>query len=449
MGDIPPFFKLCYNNKKNFEVFFMKFNIITLGCKVNTYESEMIKENLIKEKFIYEEQQDKADIVIINTCSVTNMADNKSKKMVRHAKRLGKILVVCGCSAENKQTEYQNMEIDILIGNKDKSKIHEFIKNYLETKQRYTKFYKDKELSFEDMTIEKFHSHTRAFIKIQDGCNNFCSYCIIPYVRKNIRSKDFDKTLEEIKTLVKNGHKEIVLTGIHTGAYQNSGHDFADLLHEMENIENLERIRISSIEITELNEKVIEEIKHNKKIVNHFHIPLQSGSNEILKRMNRKYDLDYFEKKIQEIRVIKPDVSITTDVIVGHPYETEELFLQTIDTCKKLNFAKIHVFPYSIREGTASSRMPMQVEETEKKRRSRVLNEISKHLEEEYYKKHINKELEVLIEETKENESIGFTSNYLKVKIPAKVKKNEIYKVTIKEYKENILLGDEKERINL
>jgi len=419
----------------------MKFSMITLGCKVNTYESEIIKENLSKENFIYEEKQELSDMIIINTCSVTNMADNKSKKMVRHAKRLGKIVVVCGCSAENKQEEYQNMGIDILIGNKDKSKIHELLKNYLETKNQYTKFYEEKELPFEDMSVEKFSSHTRAFIKIQDGCNNFCSYCIIPYVRKNIRCKNFQKTIEEIKTLVKNGHKEIVLTGIHTGSYQDENHDFADLLHEMGELEGLERIRISSIEITELYDKVLEEIKNNQKIVNHFHIPLQAGSNEILKRMNRKYNLDYFTKKIEQIRTIKPDVSITTDVIVGHPYETEELFLETIETCKKLKFSKIHVFPYSKREGTASSRMPQQVEEVEKKRRSRLLNEISKELESEYYKKHIGESVEVLIEEVSESESIGFTSNYLRVKIKGICKKNKMYLVEVTEYDKNVLIG--------
>lgn len=426
----------------------MKFNIITLGCKVNTYESEIIKENLVKNNFVYEEKENNADIIIINTCSVTNMADNKSKKMVRHAKRAGKIVAVCGCSAENKQNDYKEMGIDILIGNKDKSKLHERIKEYLETKEKYVKFYNEKNLSFEDMTVEKFHSHTRAFVKIQDGCNNFCSYCIIPYVRKNIRSKDFEKTIEEIKTLVQNGHKEIVLTGIHTGSYQDKDHDLADLLHELRKIEDLKRIRISSIEVTELNEKMLEEIKTNPKIVNHFHIPLQAGSNEILKRMNRKYDLEYFKNKIQEIRKIKPDVSITTDVIVGHPYETEELFLETIRVCEELEFAKIHVFPYSVREGTASSRMPMQVEEAEKKRRSRILNEVSKKLEQKYYESHIGKEVEVLMEE-KKADCIGFTSNYLRVKVKEDLKKNELYTVKITAYEGDSLVGKVIEKVTM
>lgn len=420
----------------------LKFHIITLGCKVNTYESEVIKEKLIKENFIYEEQQDFADIVIINTCSVTNMADNKSKKMVRHAKRLNKIVIVCGCSSENNQEVYKTMGIDILLGNKDKSKLADLIKKFIEEKQSYTKFYDEEEYSFEEMQVNEFESLTRAFVKIEDGCNNYCSYCIIPYVRKNIRSKDYNKTIEEINTLVMKGHKEIVLTGILTGSYNSNGHNLADLLEEISKIPALERIRISSIEITELDEKILEVIKNNKKIVNHLHIPLQAGSNEVLMRMNRKYDLEYFKKKIEYIRSIKPDVSITTDVIVGHPYETEELFLETLKNCKEIGFSKIHIFPYSKRDGTPSSRMPMQVEDSEKKRRSRILNQLSKELEETFYKSHINQELEVLIEEISNFESIGFTSNYVKVKIKEELEKNKVYKVKLKMYENRYLVGE-------
>ena len=411
------------------------------------YESESIKENLCQKNFIYKEVQEKADIIIINTCSVTNMADNKSKKMVRHAKRLGKILVVCGCSSENNQNIYQEMGIDILIGNKDKSTLADRLEEYRKTNQKQSKFYKEQPWEFEDMTIEKFESHTRAFVKIQDGCNNYCSYCIIPYVRKNIRSKDFVKAIEEIKTLVKNGHKEVVLTGIHTGSYQDKGHDLADLIEEISKIEGLERIRISSIEITEINEKLLHVIENNRKVVNHLHIPLQAGSDEILKRMNRKYTLSFFFKKIEEIRKRKPNISITTDVIVGHPYETESLFEETIKTCKKLAFAKIHVFPYSKREGTPSARMPSQVEEIEKKRRSRELNVISDQLERLYYEKHIGKELEVLIEETNKEESIGFTPNYIKVKINRSLEKNKIYKVVATKWKDQILEAKIKEKV--
>lgn len=212
----------------------MKFHIVTLGCKVNAYESEVIKENLIKHGYNYIEDETKSDILIINTCSVTNMADNKSKKMVRHAIRLGKIVIVCGCSSENNQNVYKEMGISILIGNKDKSKLHEYIEEYLKTKEAYSKFYDEETYDFESMMVDAFDSHTRAFVKIQDGCNNYCSYCIIPYVRKNVRSKDFNKTLEEVKMLVQHGHKEIVLTGILTGSYYSNGKTLADLIEEID-----------------------------------------------------------------------------------------------------------------------------------------------------------------------------------------------------------------------
>ncbi len=420
----------------------MKFHIITLGCKVNTYESEAIKEDLIQNNFIYEEKDEFADIIIINTCSVTNIADNKSKKMVRHGKRLGKILVVCGCSSENKQEEYKQMGIDILIGNREKNKITTILKSYQKGKKPYVSFYKENNCPFEEMQVKKFSSHTRAFVKIQEGCNNYCSYCIIPYVRKNVRSKNFKKTIEEIKLLVENGHKEIVLTGILTGSYLSENHTLKDLLHEISQISGLERIRISSIEITELNEELLEEIKTNSKIVNHLHIPLQAGSDEILKRMNRKYNISYFKKKIEEIRKYKEDISITTDVIVGHPYETEELFLETVKNCEEIGFSKIHVFPYSKRDGTPSSKMPYQVDEVTKKMRSRYLNQVSKKLEKDFYIRHLEQTVDVLIEETFENSSVGFTTNYIKVEIKEKLKRNEIYRIKLKDYEENKLIGE-------
>lgn len=412
----------------------MTFNIITLGCKVNAYESEIMKELLLNAG--YKEEKEHPEVVIINTCSVTNMADSKSRKMVRRYKRENPntILVVCGCSTQNKKEEYEQMDIDILLGNKDKSKIVTLINNFKNNHEKYIKFYDDRDLDFEDMTVKEFTSHARAFVKIQDGCNNFCSYCVIPYVRGNIRSKDFNKSLEEIQTLVKNNHKEIVLTGIHTGSYGSGlNYDLSDLLHEMNKIEGLERIRISSIEVTELNEKFLNELKENKKICNHMHIPLQAGSDEILKKMNRKYDLKYFFEKINRIREIRPDISITTDVIVGHPYETEELFLKTIETCQKIKFAKIHVFPYSKRDGTASSRMSNQVSDVDKKIRSHKLIEISNELEKEYAKKFIGKKLDVLIEENYGEKSIGHTSNYLRLEIPEILEINQMYEVLVTE----------------
>ena len=278
----------------------MKFYIETLGCKVNSYESDYIKKSLVNNGFLQIDDYTLADVVIINTCTVTNQADNKSLKRVRKLKRECKnaILVVCGCSVQNNPELYENIGIDILLGNKDKSKINDLIREFIKNKVPYEYIEKNRNLEFEDMEIDEFH-HTRAFIKIQDGCNNFCSYCVIPFVRGTNRSKSFDKIIEESNKLVNSGHKEIVLTGIDTGSYNDNGKDLVDLINELSKIDGLLRIRLSSVEITQLNDKFMDMLKSNNKLCNHLHIPLQSGSNEILKKMNRKYDLDYFNNKIK------------------------------------------------------------------------------------------------------------------------------------------------------
>ena len=417
----------------------MKFQIYTLGCKVNAYESEVMKEKLLKENFLYDEEN--PDIVIINTCSVTNIADQKSRKMVRHFKGLhpGAIIVVAGCSTLHLKDDYTNMGIDILIGNTNKSKIVTLIKEYLDSQKKVTIFENTRKLEFEDMEVSEFKTHTRAYIKIQDGCDNFCSYCVIPFVRGSIRSKNFETALEEAKMLVKNGHKEIVLTGIHTGSYGvGTDHDLTDLIHEMSKIDGLERIRISSIEITELNDKFLNELKENEKICNHLHVPLQAGSDEILSLMRRKYNIDEFIAKINKIREIRPDISITTDVIVGHPMESEELFLKTLETVTKINFSKVHVFPYSKREGTLASRMEGQVPKNIKHERSKRLIEKSGELEQAYLKKFQGKTLQVLIEK----DNTGLTSNYIKVKVLDNVLDNTLVNVLIKDIKDGYVLGE-------
>ena len=418
----------------------MNFLIHTLGCKVNTYESEIMKELLLKEGF--KEDLEKPDIVIVNTCTVTNMADNKSKKMVRHFRKLypESILVVCGCSSQNKESDYENLGIDILLGNQKKSQIVKIIKEYLKKQEKYQYINQNRNLPFEDMQIKKFATHTRAFVKIEDGCDNFCSYCVIPFVRGSIRSKDFNTTLKEVHELVLNNHQEIVLTGIHTGAYSNSNHDLTDLIHEISKEPNLKKIRISSIEITEINDKFLNELKNNNKICNHLHIPLQAGSDEILKVMNRKYDLKEFKRIVNKIRKVRPDIALTTDIIVGHPFETEELFLETIKTAKEINFAKIHVFPYSKRDKTKASLMTNQVSEEEKKSRSKRLIEVSNELEKKYYQKFINQTLDVLILQSKE-QSIGITDNYLKVKLNEKLEPNMLVKVLIEGFENGFLIG--------
>ena len=418
----------------------MKFNIITLGCKVNIYESEIMKQKLLDEGFVWTE--DNADIVIVNTCSVTNMADNKSKKMIRGARKDNNnaILVVCGCMAQNHQENLNDLDIDILIGNKDKSKIVELINNFINTKEKYIKFYNNQKLEFEDMCVSEFKDHTRAFIKVQDGCNNFCSYCIIPYMRGNIRSKDINKVVEEAKELVNNGHKEIVLTGIHTGSYgRGLDYDLVDLIERMSEISGLDRIRISSIEVTEINDKFLNMLKNNNKVCNHLHIPLQSGSEEVLKLMNRKYNKEQFKNIIDKIREVRKDISISTDVIVGFPSETEEMFLECMDFCREINFSKIHVFPYSRREGTKACEIPNHLDNATKKDRSRRLISVSDELNRDYNSKFINQVVNVLIEEVKDGKSIGHTSNYLRVIIDEELVPNNEYDVVVTElYQESV-----------
>lgn len=407
----------------------MKFNIVTFGCKVNQYESNMMKERMLSSNFFYVENISEANIIVVNTCSVTNVADKKCLKMIRRIKREypNSILVVAGCSSQNKQEIYENLDIDILIGNKDKSKIDILLKEYIKNHKRYVKFYNDRKLDFEDMLISDYN-HVRAFIKIEDGCDNFCSYCIIPYVRGSVRSKKFETVIKEAKLLTQKGHKEIVLTGIHTGHYMDNDYDLTDLINELSKIEDLLRIRISSIEITELNDKFLNMLSTNKKVCDHLHIPLQAGSDEILKKMNRKYDLKYYEEKIKKIRMIRPNISITTDIIVGFPYETDKLFNETLEFSRKMNFSKIHVFPYSIRLGTSAANMPNQVDESIKKERVKKLMDLSEIMEKEYYNKFVGKELDILVEECDNNVSIGHSSNYLMIRLNEKLEVGQIYK---------------------
>lgn len=409
--------------------------ILTLGCKVNTYESEFITNVLKENNYQIKDFNDICDVYIINTCTVTNTSDVKSRKMIRNAIKRNKdaCIVAMGCFIEaNKDFEIEGL--DIVLGNKDKSKIVELLDEYFTKKETIKRFYQEEFNSFEDMYITNFPGRTRAFVKIQDGCENFCSYCIIPFVRGKCRSKDKEKVISEITDLVKNGYQEVVLTGIHTGNYGvDLDSNFADLLTEIVKIKGLKRLRISSIEITELTQDVLNVIKDNDIIVDHMHIPLQAGSDEILKLMNRKYDMNYYFDKIKEIRTIRPEISVSTDIIVGFPGETEELFEKTIENAKKLAFTKIHVFPYSERKGTVAVTLPNSVPVPERKQRARKLLETSKELEIDYMKKYINKEVEVLVEETKNGYSLGHTGNFLHVKINRELSTNQFIKVTIKE----------------
>ncbi len=409
------------------------FNIITLGCKVNSYESEFIRSLFLREGFI---QKEKADVYIINTCTVTNNSDNKSKKIIRRIRNNypDSILIVTGCFVEyvkDKANEF--IDADIILGNQDKSKIIEYLNEYIENKNRLNKIKEIDNSNFENMEINKSNSHTRAFVKVQDGCNNFCSYCIIPYVRGRVRSKLRDNVLNEIKSLVNNNTKEIVLTGIHIGQYGIDLKDYrlSDLISDILKIKGLLRLRLSSIEVVEIDENLLKMLKSSKILVSHLHIPLQSGCDKILKLMNRRYDLSYFRNKVNEIRKIRPEISITTDVIVGFPGETEKDFNETYNFCKEINFSKIHVFPYSDRNGTVASKLDDKILGNIKRERVKKLIELSSKLEESYYNSFIGSQVEVLIEEYKDEYYFGHTSNYLYLKIKGDYKVNEIYNIIL------------------
>lgn len=418
--------------------------ILTLGCKVNTYESEFVIHLLKENGYVIKNFDDVCDVYIINTCTVTNTSDIKSRKMIRQAIRRNPdaCVVAMGCFIEANK-DFSILGLDIVLGNKDKSKIIKLLDEYFTKREVIRDLYESLPSSFEDMYIEEFPGRTRAFVKIQDGCENFCSYCIIPYVRGKCRSKELEKVISEIKDLVTNGYQEVVLTGIHTGNYGvDLGINFATLLREVVKIQGLKRLRISSIEITELTDEVLDIILKNEVIVNHLHIPLQAGSNHVLKLMNRKYDLDYFFKKVQDIRQIRPNMAITTDVIVGFPGESEEDFLETLNTCRKLAFAKIHVFPYSERQGTKAMELPFHVDVPVKKERARRLLLLSKELECSYYDKFIDKEVLVLVEEVKNGKSYGHTDTYLHVEIPTILPKNEFVMVKILEVRYPYCVGE-------
>ena len=418
--------------------------ILTLGCKVNTYESEYIVHILKEHGYIIKEFDDICDVYIINTCTVTNTSDIKSRKMIRKAirKNPDACVVAMGCFIEANK-DFQLPGLDIILGNRDKSKIIELLDEWFLKQEEIRRLYSTLPREFEDMYINEFPGRTRAFVKIQDGCENFCSYCIIPFVRGKCRSKNPDEVIDEITDLVNHGYQEVVLTGIHTGNYGvDLDTNFASLLKRVVAIPRLLRLRISSIEITELTKDVLDVIRDSSIIVDHMHIPLQAGSNHVLSLMNRKYDLDYYFNKIKEIREVRPNIAITTDVIVGFPGESEEDFLETIDTCKKVGFTKIHVFPYSERKGTKAMELPDHIEPSVKKERARRLLLVSKELECSYYASFVGSEVEVLVEEEKDGKSYGHTDNYLHVEIPSVLPHNTFVKVKIQSVSYPYCIGE-------
>lgn len=408
----------------------MKVGICSLGCKVNIYESELVTNILKKNNYEIVDFEDTADIYIINTCSVTNESDKKSRKMINRAKKNNPnaIIIVMGCYS---QVNAEDIDVDIVLGNKDKSKIVDIIEEYKKTKEKKKIIYDLTKVEFEKMEINNFDNHTRAFVKIQDGCNAFCSYCIIPYVRGRVRSKALEDVINEVTTLVEKGYKEIVLTGIHTGRYGiDINTSLEELLNRLVKIPNIYRIRLSSIEINEITPGIKKLLKENKVMAKHLHIPLQSGSNKILRLMNRRYNKEEFLSMVEDLKNIE-DISLTTDLIVGFPKEAEEEFNETIDTLNKIGFTKIHTFPYSKRKGTPAASMEGQVSPEVKKDRVHTILKLSNESEHNYYESKIGKVYDGVVEVHSNGIILVHTSNFIPVIINDKVEEGSIVNVKI------------------
>ena len=401
----------------------MRFSTLTLGCKVNEYELDAVEEQFIQAGYILD--RDNPDVFIINTCSVTATADQKSRQHIRKIKKLYpnlKCLVVMGCYSQH-AGEFISNEIgaDIVIGTKYRNILPTLVGQYLKSTKKILMIEKNtRHFEYESFGVIPNINKTRAYLKIQDGCNNFCSYCIIPYTRGNSRSRDKDEIISEIKSLVAKGYKEVVLTGIHTAGY---GQDldnftFSDLLEKiLVEVPDLYQLRISSIEESEIDDKFIDLLRNNRRIANHLHIPIQSACSKTLKNMHRKYDVEAFINKITRIREVRSDIAITTDVIVGFPWETEEDFMETYNFINKIKFAELHVFPFSARENTLAIKMKDQVSPEVKKDRVTRLIALGNKLNEEYKSQFKGKEIEVLIEDYDEKNKCwrGHSSNYLEV----------------------------------
>lgn len=428
----------------------IRYAISCLGCKVNTYEAGSIQETLNVKGYQEVDFKEEADIYLIFTCAVTNTAASKSRQKINQAIRQNKdaIIAVVGCYVQiNANNMKDNEFIDILVGSNHKHELPQLIEQAL-THHEKVVLVDDvrNDVEFEDLPLSQFEHQTRAYMKIQDGCNQFCSYCIIPHARGKERSLPLEKVIENSKQLAEK-HKEIVLAGIHTGRY---GTEFNSSLTQcietmLQKIQKLERIRISSIEITEITDELIELMKNNQRIARHLHIPLQSGCDATLKRMNRPYTTAEFFKRIEEIRASLPGISISTDLIVGFPQENEEEFTQTVEFIKKCKFTFLHVFPFSMKTGTPAEKMMDQVSDAIKKQRVLMCSNLSKNLYYEYKCTYINKSVEVLIEECKGETSFGHSSEYLPVTIEGIYPRNEIVHVTITHMIKDNLVGKIKE----
>lgn len=399
----------------------------TLGCKVNHYETEAIWQLFKEQGYERNEFEQQADVYVINTCTVTNTGDKKSRQVIRRAIRQNPDAVICvtGCYAQTAPAEIMAIPgVDIVVGTQDRHKMLGLIEQYREERQPINAVRNImKNRVYEELDVPAFTDRTRASLKIQEGCNNFCTFCIIPWARGLMRSRDPQEVIRQAQQLVDAGYLEIVLTGIHTGGY---GQDFKDynlaqLLRDLEaQVKGLKRIRISSIEASQLTDEVIEVLQNSNIVVNHLHIPIQSGSDTVLKRMRRKYTMDFFSERLRKLEQALPDLAVTSDVIVGFPGETEEEFMETYNFIRDHKFSELHVFPYSKRTGTPAARMEDQVDEDVKNERVHRLITLNDQLAKEYASRFEGDVLEVIPEERfKESENdnlyVGYTTNYLKV----------------------------------
>lgn len=400
----------------------MKIAIKTLGCKVNTYESESIWQMFKAEGYTQVNPDQYADVYVINTCTVTNSGDRKSRQAIRKMIRQNPdaVTVVIGCYAQMSPDEIEAIEgVDIVLGTQGRERLLDYVKNYQNERAPITNVGNIiEQKKFEGLEISGFESQTRAFLKIQEGCNNFCSFCIIPWARGLMRSQDPQLVISQIEKLVSQGVKEVVLTGIHTAGYGEDLEDynFADLLKDIDKISGLERIRISSIEISQITDEVLSVMRNSTKLAEHLHVPIQAGHDSVLKDMRRHYTIEEFSEKVKELRAIFPHISLTTDIIVGFPGESDEMFEQTIDNLQTIGFNELHVFPYSKRNGTPAAKMTNQVDDQVKKERVHSLINLNAKLGADYAKSFEGDIATVLVERINKNGQLeGHTSNYLKV----------------------------------
>ncbi|MED4037998.1 tRNA (N(6)-L-threonylcarbamoyladenosine(37)-C(2))-methylthiotransferase MtaB [Niallia taxi] len=403
----------------------------TLGCKVNHYETEAIWQLFKEQGYDRVEYENMSDVYVINTCTVTNTGDKKSRQVIRRAVRKNPDAVICvtGCYAQTSPAEIMAIPgVDIVVGTQDRVKMLDYITQFKEERQPINAVGNImKNRVYEELDVPAFTDRTRASLKIQEGCNNFCTFCIIPWARGLMRSRDPKEVIRQAQQLVHAGYKEIVLTGIHTGGYGEDMKDYnlARLLRDLESqVKGLKRLRISSIEASQITDEVIEVLNDSKIIVNHLHIPIQSGSDTVLKRMRRKYTMEFFAERITRLKEALPGLAVTSDVIVGFPGETEEEFMETYNFIKEHKFSELHVFPYSKRTGTPAARMDDQIDEDVKNERVHRLITLSDQLAKEYASNYEGEVVEVIPEE-KYKESggedlyVGYTDNYLKVVFPA------------------------------